>query len=94
VDGHSPNPRPEQAQQCLHNNSSNRTAAWANTHSKSSLHMLVEEGDDFFGMPSEAIVTVLEAPGGALDPEQFLLFAAEQVEGLLRIFGIPDSGVL
>ena len=31
-----------------------------------SLHMLVEEGDDFFRMPSEAIVTVLEAPGRIL----------------------------
>src|SRR5437867_12477045 len=28
--------------------------------------MLVEEGDDFFRMPSEAIVTVLEAPGRIL----------------------------
>ena len=49
--------------------------------------MLIEEGNNFFVMLSEVIVTVLEAPGGALDPEQFLPFAAEQIEGSLRVFG-------
>ena len=39
--------------------------------------MLVEEGEDFFGMPSEVIVSVLEAAGGALNPEHFLLLAAK-----------------
>jgi hypothetical protein len=54
-----------------------------------SFHVLVEEGDNFLRMLSEVIVTVLEAPGGALDPEQLLFLAAQQIEGLLRVLGIP-----
>jgi hypothetical protein len=53
--------------------------------------MPVEEGDDFFRMPSEVIVPVLEAPRGALDPEQFLFVAGKQVEGLLCVLGISRS---
>ena len=51
-------------------------------------HMLVEEGEDFFRMPSEVVVTILEASGRALDPEQLLLLAAKQIAGLLGVFRI------
>jgi hypothetical protein len=52
------------------------------------LHMLVEEREDFFRMSSEIVVAILEAPGGALDSEQFLFFAAEKIEDLLRVLRI------
>jgi hypothetical protein len=58
-----------------------------------SLHMLVEEGENFFRMPSEVVVPVLEAPRGALDPEQFLVLASQQIEGLLSVLRISGSGV-
>ena len=58
-----------------------------------SFHVFVEEGDDSFRMPSEVIVSVLEAPRGTLDPEQFLFLATQQIEGLLRVLGIPCPGV-
>jgi hypothetical protein len=45
--------------------------------------MLVKEGDDFFRMPSEVVVTVLETSRGALDAEQFLVLTSQQIEGLL-----------
>ena len=48
------------------------------------LHVLVEEGNYFFRMPSEVIVPVLEAPCGALDPEQFLLIARKQIQSFLQ----------
>src|SRR5262245_21005292 len=59
-----------------------------------SLHVPVEEGDDLFRMPSEVVVSVLEASRGALDPEQFLVFACQQVEGLLRVLRVPRPGVI
>ena len=54
-----------------------------------SLHIFVE-GNDFFGMPPEVVVTVLkrlETSRGVLDPEQFFFLARKQVEGLLRASG-------
>lgn len=45
--------------------------------------MLVEEGDHLLRMPSEVVVAVFEAFRGVLDPEQFLVLAAQEVEGLL-----------
>jgi hypothetical protein len=54
--------------------------------------MLVEEGDDFFRMPFEVIVTVPEALLGVLDPQQFL--TSQQIEGFLRVLGVPRPFVL
>jgi hypothetical protein len=52
------------------------------------LHVFVKERENFFRMPSEVIVTILEAPGRALNPNQFLLLAPQQIEGLLCVLGI------
>jgi hypothetical protein len=57
------------------------------------IHMLVEEREDFFRMPSEVVVTILEASGRTLDPNQFLLLASQQIEGLLCVLRVfwPES---
>jgi hypothetical protein len=43
----------------------------------------VEEGEDLFRVSSEIVVPILEAPGHILDPDQFFLFGAKQIESLL-----------
>ena len=53
--------------------------------------MLIEEGDDFFRMSSEVIVTVPEAFLGVLDPQQFLVRASQHIEGFLRVLGVSSS---
>ena len=39
-----------------------------------SLHILVEEGDEFVRMPPEVVIAVLKASCSALDPKHFLFF--------------------
>jgi hypothetical protein len=56
--------------------------------------MLVEPRDDLLRVPAEPVVAVLEAARGAVDPEQLLLVAGEQVEGLLSRPAIARSRVV
>src|ERR671921_3058372 len=58
------------------------------------LHVPVEEGDDLLRVPAEVVVAVPEAGGGVLDPEELLVLAAQQVEGLLRVLGVPGPGIV
>lgn len=54
----------------------------------------IEEGDEFFRVPAEVIVTVLAALGHVFDPDHFSLFGSEHVKGFLRVFtvyGRPQS---
>jgi len=49
---------------------------------------LWKEGENLLRISSKVVVAILEAPSCVLNPDHFLLFGSEHVEGLLCVFGI------
>src|SRR5262245_1507047 len=56
-----------------------------------SLHVLVEEPDDFLGVSAEPGVAVLEPPRRVLDPDQFFLLASQEIKSLLAVLGLRPN---
>jgi hypothetical protein len=54
---------------------------------KSSSQELLKNAPDLLRIPSEVVLSVLEASRGVLNPNQFLLLGSQQIEGLLCLFG-------